>query len=110
MSIDAKKYESEEAIRIRQKYPDRIPVIIIPGKNVVLTDNKLKYLLPCTSNISMLMVAVRKKVICKPEEALFFIVKNRMLSPNTTLHEIDYKYCDTKSFLYVHVSKENTFG
>ncbi|KAG0169930.1 ubiquitin-like protein atg8 [Apophysomyces sp. BC1034] len=100
-----------EADRIRQKYPDRIPVICEKGDNSdIPTIDKKKYLVPADLTIGQFMYVIRKRIKLSPEQAVFIFV-NEILPPTAELMSAIYEEDkDEDGFLYITYSGENTFG
>ena len=101
----------QEAKRIREKYPDRIPVICERDPRSDIPDiDKKKYLVPQDLSIGQFVYVIRKRIKVKPEKAIYIFVNN-VLPPTAAL--ISSVYNSNKSsdgFLYVVYSGENTFG
>ena len=100
-----------EARRIREKYPDRIPVIVEKAdKSDVPSIDKKKYLVPNDLTVGQFTYVIRKRIHVNPEKALFIFVKN-VLPPNAALISDVYSdHKDDDGFLYMTYSGENTFG
>uniref|UniRef100_A0A2K1XWA1 Autophagy-related protein n=1 Tax=Populus trichocarpa TaxID=3694 RepID=A0A2K1XWA1_POPTR len=81
-----------EAARIREKYPDRIPVIVERAEKSDVPDID------------------KKKIKLSPEKAIFIFVKN-ILPPTAAMMSAIYEENkDEDGFLYMSYSGENTFG
>ena len=103
---------NREATRIREKYPDRIPVICekSPNDTLIPKIDKIKYLIPCDLTIGQFIYVIRKRVNIAPEKAIFMFV-NGMIPPSSELISRVYdKEQDDDGFLYVTYAGENTFG
>ncbi|KAK9845688.1 hypothetical protein WJX84_006376 [Apatococcus fuscideae] len=100
-----------EAGRIRDKYPDRIPVIVEKAEKSDIPDiDKKKYLVPSELTIGQFVYVIRKRIKVSPEKAIFMFVKN-VLPPTAALIENVYSdHKDEDGFLYITYSGENTFG
>ncbi|KAL0305938.1 UNVERIFIED_CONTAM: Autophagy-related protein 8C-like [Sesamum calycinum] len=100
-----------ESTRIREKYPDRIPVIVEKAeRSDVPNIDKKKYLVPADLTVGQFVYVVRKRIKLSPEKAIFVFVKN-MLPPTASLMSAIYdEYKDVDGFLYMTYSGENTFG
>ncbi|KAJ4881134.1 Autophagy protein Atg8 ubiquitin-like protein [Raphanus sativus] len=102
---------SAEAARIREKYPDRIPVIVEKAeKSDIPTIDKKKYLVPADLTVGQFVYVIRKRIKLSAEKAIFIFVDN-VLPPTGALMSAVYE--DKKEedgFLYVTYSGENTFG
>ena len=103
----------EEALRIRTKYPELIPVIC--EKTASSTDlptiDRRKYLVPPDLTVGQLLYVVRKRIQMKPDKALFMFVNGAHLAPSSQLLTQVYDdHKDDDGFLYFSYSSENTFG
>jgi len=101
----------EESKRIREKYPDRIPIIVEKNSNTDLPDiDKKKYLVPSDLTVGQFIYVIRKRISISPEKAIFIFIEN-MLPPTSELVSSIYeKHKDDDGFLYIEYSGENTFG
>ncbi|GLC45245.1 Autophagy- protein 8d [Pleodorina starrii] len=85
-SLDKRK---AEAARIKEKYPDRIPVIVEKAERSDIPDiDKKKYLVPSDLTVGQFVYVIRKRIKLSPEKAIFIFVKN-VLPPtggSATLH------------------------
>ena len=100
-----------ESIIIRNKYPDRIPVICeknIYGNNPDI--DKHKYLIPIDFTIGNFLFVIRKRIKLQSYEALFILIKDIIPLLTLNFEELYYKYKDSDGYLYITYSKENTFG
>eukprot|EP00882_Tetradesmus_deserticola_P000857 GHRQ01000931.1.p1 GENE.GHRQ01000931.1~~GHRQ01000931.1.p1 ORF type:complete len:137 (+),score=56.87 GHRQ01000931.1:206-616(+) len=100
-----------EAARIRDKYPDRIPVIVEKAEKSDIPDiDKKKYLVPSDLTVGQFVYVIRKRIKLSPEKAIFIFVKN-VLPPTAALMSSVYEdHKDEDGFLYITYSGENTFG
>jgi len=107
-NFDKRKGESK---RIREKYPDRIPIIVEKNSNTDLPDiDKKKYLVPSDLTVGQFIYVIRKRISISPEKAIFIFIEN-MLPPTSELVSSIYeKHKDDDGFLYIEYSGENTFG
>ncbi|KAF7338493.1 IDI-7 protein [Mycena venus] len=99
-----------EAERIRQKYPDRIPVICEKADRTdIPTIDKKKYLVPSDLTVGQFVYVIRKRIKLAPEKAIFIFV-DEVLPPTAALMSAIYEeHKDDDNFLYVSYSGENTF-
>lgn len=104
----------EESIRIRTKYPDRIPIIcekIEEKKNSEIpTIDKKKYLVPNNLTLGQFLFVIRNKIKLSPEKAIFLFIAGTIPASSTTISQIYESKKDKDGFLYVEYSGENTFG
>ncbi|KAK1326798.1 Autophagy-related protein 8C [Acorus calamus] len=100
-----------EAARIREKYPDRIPVIVEKADRSDIPDiDKKKYLVPADLTVGQFVYVVRKRIKLSAEKAIFIFVKN-ILPPTAAMMSAIYEENkDEDGFLYMTYSGENTFG
>ncbi|XP_022886485.1 autophagy-related protein 8a-like isoform X1 [Olea europaea var. sylvestris] len=100
-----------ESTRMREKYPDRIPVIVEKaGRSDVPDIDKKKYLVPADLCIGQFVYVVRKRIKLSAEKAIFVFVDN-ILPPSASLMSKIYEdHKDEDGFLYMTYSGENTFG
>lgn len=110
---DSKTFEERlaESKKIREKYPDRIPVIV--EKNETATVNQIdkrKYLVPKDLSFSQFLYIVRKRINLNQSEALFLFVNNKLVPSNKSIFDVYDKEQDKDGFLYIIYNNENTFG
>ncbi|CAJ0649628.1 8076_t:CDS:2 [Entrophospora sp. SA101] len=91
-----------EADRIRQKYPDRIPVICEKvEKSDIATIDKKKYLVPADLTVGQFVYVIRKRIKLSPEKAIFIFV-DEVLPPTAALMSSIYEeHKDDDGFLYI---------
>ncbi|KAL2649561.1 hypothetical protein R1flu_017689 [Riccia fluitans] len=100
-----------EASRIRNKYPDRIPVIVERAEKSDIPDiDKKKYLVPADLTVGQFVFVIRKRIKLSAEKAIFIFVRN-VLPPTAAMMSAIYdEHKDDDGFLYLTYSGENTFG
>mmetsp|Transcript_21596 Transcript_21596/g.45415 ORF Transcript_21596/g.45415 Transcript_21596/m.45415 type:complete len:122 (-) Transcript_21596:320-685(-) len=100
-----------EAQRMREKYQDRIPVIVEKASGGDIPDiDKKKYLVPTDLTVGQFVHVIRKRIKLTPEKAIFIFVNN-VLPPNPALMSTIYEeQKDEDGFLYVTYNGESTFG
>lgn len=108
------QYTREEALRVRDKYPGRLPVIVNRSKNAgidVPHIDKHKFLVPADLTMGQFQYVIRKRLTLTPEKAIFLFVNDCVATTNSLVSTI-YEECHDKEtlFLYVTYSMENTFG
>jgi GABA(A) receptor-associated protein len=101
----------QEAHKIREKYPEKVPIIIEKDKNSKLSDiDKVKYLVPKELTMGQLLFQIRKRVKLSPEKAMFIFCSNRLLPSQSLLSEIDENFRNEDGFIYMKYTDENAFG
>ena len=101
----------EEAYRIREKYPNRIPVICeCVGGEVPDIDRK-KYLVPSDLSMAEFLYVIRKRIKIKPEQSIYlFVGDSVMVAGAQHIGSVYEEHKDLDGFLYTCYSGENTFG
>lgn len=106
------EYRKKEFLKIKNKYPERIPVIV--EKNIKCDDliniKKKKYLVPNELNISSLIYLIRKNIKLDSSKALFLMTNNKILNNNKSLYDAYEENKSEDGFLYIYYTSENTFG
>jgi GABA(A) receptor-associated protein len=107
-SLDQRLFDST---RIRQKYPDRFPVIIEKNPNSdIQTIDKTKYIVPDNLTVGQFVYVIRKRINLPPEKAIFVFVNNILPPTSASIAEIFHHHVEEDGFLYVTYSGENVFG
>ena len=92
LSFSPEKRQAE-ALRIREKYPDRIPVIVEKaGRSDIPDIDKKKYLVPGDLTAGQFVYVIRKRIKLSPEKAIFIFVNN-ILPPTGMLSLGDSARC-----------------
>ncbi|KAF8031435.1 hypothetical protein BT93_D0597 [Corymbia citriodora subsp. variegata] len=106
-----RKKRQAESARIREKYPDRIPVIVERAERSDVPDiDKKKYLVPADLTAGQFVYVVRKRIKLSAEKAIFVFVKNTLPPTAALMSAIYEENKDEDGFLYMTYSGENTFG
>ena len=102
-----------EALKITQKYPFKIPIICekYPNLSNIPDIKKHKYLVPMELTIGNFLYIIRQNIEGIQSNTALFICINEFIPPTSismiTLYE---KYKDIDGFLYINYLIENTFG
>ncbi|XP_042504725.1 autophagy-related protein 8f-like isoform X1 [Macadamia integrifolia] len=104
-----------EAARIREKYPDRIPVIVEKAErsdipNIDKKKRNCRYLVPADLTVGQFVYVIRKRIKLSAEKAIFIFVDNVLPPTGAIMSAIYDEKKDEDGFLYVTYSGENTFG
>jgi GABA(A) receptor-associated protein len=108
VELDPKKLE--EYTRIHRKYPERIPVILQKGNRIAPEIDRNKYLVPKDITFSSFIGVVRQRLKMKPDEALFIMANNSLVTQSELMSSIYNKYKSPEGFLLLEYSLESTFG
>lgn len=100
-----------ESVRIRAKFPGKIPIIAERAKGCDLDElDKSKFLCPSDLTVGQFVFVLRKRMILSPEKALFVFVGSVLPPTGAMLKEVYNQYADRDGFLYVLYAGEATFG
>ncbi|XP_012568526.1 autophagy-related protein 8C-like [Cicer arietinum] len=100
-----------EASRIREKYPDRVPVIVEKaGRSDIADIDKKKYLVPADLSVGQFVYVVRKRIKLSAEKAIFVFINNTLPPTAALMSALYEEHKDEDGFLYMTYSGENTFG
>ncbi|KAF8952786.1 ubiquitin-like protein atg8 [Podila verticillata] len=100
-----------ESARIRQKYPDRVPIICEKAdKADITTIDKNKYLVPADLTVGQFMYVIRKRMELSPERGIFLFVGEVLPLAAALISSLYEEYRDDDGFLYFTYAGESTFG
>lgn len=100
-----------ESIKIMQKYPSRIPIIVEKNDKCNFQDiDKRKYLVPKDLNMNQFTFIIRKRIKLDSSQAIFLMINNTLCPSNTNIGEVYDDFHNEDGFLYITYSSENTFG
>ena len=102
-----------EADRIKEKYPNHIPVLMFRGAKIdpdFPELKKSKFLVPRSLTLGMFSYVVRKQLTLPPEKALFLFVCNSLPTTSTLLSELYAHYRSDDGFLRITYMSESAFG
>ena len=100
-----------ECDTIRQKYPDKIPVIVQKVLNTDIPDiDKNKFLVPSDLTVAQFLYTIRKRLALRPDQSLFLFVNNTLPPSQVLLSELYHIHKSEDGFLYINYSGETTFG
>lgn len=101
----------KESVKVRQQYPQRIPVICQKANSSTLSIlGKKKYLVPKEITVSQFLFVIRKRLQLPSEKGLFLFVSNTVASSSSTMTELYDEYKNSDGFLYISYSEESVFG
>eukprot|EP01025_Chloroclados_australasicus_P038493 TRINITY_DN3967_c0_g1_i3.p3 TRINITY_DN3967_c0_g1~~TRINITY_DN3967_c0_g1_i3.p3 ORF type:complete len:139 (-),score=16.45 TRINITY_DN3967_c0_g1_i3:371-787(-) len=100
-----------EAHRIREKYPERIPVIVEKNPRSDIPDiDKKKYLVPADLSVGQFVYVIRRRIQLPAERAIFIFVRDTLPPIAAMMATVYDDHKDEDGFLYITYSGENTFG
>jgi len=102
----------EEAWRISQKFPGRVPVIVERSmtSKTVPTIDKQKFLVPGDLTLGQFVFVIRTRMKLPPESALFCFIGGTLPTTGSLMRELFGQFRDPDGFLYASYCGENTFG
>lgn len=108
-SFDARKAESA---RLRDKYPDRVPVVVDKARSVSSDVNAVhRYLVPHDVTVGQFVQILRGKAGLAPTHALYVFFGRSVLAPaSASMADVDRLHRDPDGFLYAVYAQEATFG
>lgn len=102
---------SLESARVKQKYPDRVPVIVERADNTDVPDiDKSKFLIPVDLTVGQFVYVIRKRIKLTEDQALFIFVNNTLPSSQSLMSTVFTEHGEDDGFLYFRYSGESTFG
>jgi GABA(A) receptor-associated protein len=102
-----------ESTIIRQRYPDRIPIIVekaTASKDNIPVIAKSKYLCPGQYSFGQFVYIIRRQIQLPPEVALFVFVNSTLVQSSALMKDVYAQYADMDGYLYMSYSGESTFG
>lgn len=110
-----KKYtlteRKSEYDKIVNKYPDRIPTIIVKAPSAELPDlDTFKFLIPKDLTVGQFIYVLKTKIKMTAEKALFIFVNGVIPPTSSFMVNIYDKHRASDGFLYFTIASENTFG
>ncbi len=102
-----------EANRVLEKYPDRIPIIVERNTrtyNSLPVVDKKKFLVPNDLTVGQFVYVIRKRIKLEPEKAIFLMIDNKLPQTSMLISELYAQHKHEDNFLYIDYSSENTFG
>lgn len=108
LSVNERK---QHVLRLFNKHPDRVPVIMEKSSRSTLPDlPDKKYLVPFDMQLCQFTMIIRKKLNLDPSMALFVMVGGNMCTGTRYMSEV-YEWNKSEcGFLFLTYCEENTFG
>ena len=104
-----------EALKITQRYPDRIPIIIEKGHCDLRDISKNKFLVSRDMTMGQFVFTIRRRIELDSSQSLFVMVvakggDGRLISSNVLMSKVQDDHTDEDGFIYMIYTSENTFG
>lgn len=108
-SFEKRKDESK---RIREKYPEKIPIILEKGDTSLIPSiAKQKFLLQKDLTVGQYLYIIKKQIKLDPTESIFLLVNDTYIPSNSaTLADVYASHADQDGFLYITYSAQQVFG
>jgi len=110
------EYRKNACIRIKQKFPNKIPVILIPRPNSEgINLLKRNFIIEPDTYFSKLYTEIRSvmdetSLKTYSSKGIYLFINGQTIHGMITFGELYEKYADKDGFLYVVYTSENTFG
>jgi len=102
---------TEEANKIIDKYPDRIPIIVEKHNSCDYENlKKTKFLSPKNLTLGQFVYIIRQNIKLTPEKAIFVTINGILPQTSALIIDLYETHKDEDNFLYITYSSENTFG
>ena len=90
----------EEANKVLEKYPNRIPIIVERGSNTVKQINRKKYLVPHDLSVGQFMHVIRQRINLDSSEAIYLFCNGKITPTSKLLSELYSMEQSEDKFLY----------
>ena len=100
----------QECVKIRRKYPNRVPIIVDKGSKETPIIAKNKYIVPTDITIGEFMHIIRKQISLKSSDGMHFFINGNIPIVGETVGQVYEKEKNKDGYLYVEYCIENTFG
>lgn len=115
-TLEERKRRKAETTRIREKFPDRIPIWVDRAPKATTdtpTIDRNKYLVPHDLTVGQFMWVIRRRLHLKPNQTIYmFLGQHMAIAPHTHLMSMVAKeHTDAETgYLHVYYSFEDYFG
>ena len=93
---------------IKDKYLNRIPIIIDTKEKIIIDKNK--YIVPIDLTVGQFIFIIRKKLKINQNQAIFITCNNKLMCSSMNINDIYNKEISDDEFLYFIICIEETFG
>mmetsp|Transcript_73958 Transcript_73958/g.85849 ORF Transcript_73958/g.85849 Transcript_73958/m.85849 type:complete len:127 (+) Transcript_73958:10-390(+) len=111
-SESSEEDRKEQSKKIREKNPDKIPIICEKhAKSKLENLDKSKFLVTDQYKVYQFIHLLRKRINLKQEEALYLFVNGRtLLKSDSKISEVYERHKDSDGFLYIEFCEYSSFG
>ncbi len=104
-------FTPDEAYKIREKYPDRVPVLVGKSSMDGPEIDKHKFLVPMDLTVGQFQYVIRKRLKLSPDKAIFMFIGGTIPPTSSLMSAVYEEFMDLENkFLFVTYSMESTFG
>lgn len=96
-----------ESTRLLELHPDSIPIVVVSNDFVM---KNYKFMVNRNYSFSKFMRLVREHCQIDQSDAIFCLINNKVYSGSIAMETIYFREREEDCFLYVVLSKEQTFG
>jgi GABA(A) receptor-associated protein len=100
---------SQTVKKLKDKYPNKVPVILTTDQNSDL-EGPFKYLITDNLTVSNVQFILRSRLNINQYQSIYLHVDNTMLCGSHTILSVYNKHKSSDGMLYIKYSTENTFG
>ena len=103
---------AKEAACIRERYPQRVPVICERHAECTALPemSKRKFLVPFDMTVGQFLYVIRKRLHVNANVAMFFFVGGTLPPNSALIRDVHNTLGAADGFLYVKYTSENAFG
>jgi GABA(A) receptor-associated protein len=109
-----KKYSLEqrhaEAVRIIERYPERVPIIVEEDKSSNIKLDKRKFLVPTNFTLGQFIYILKKRIELKPEQSIFIFIGQTLPEISANIGDLYNKNKEEDLFLYFLLAEQDSFG
>lgn len=109
LSFDERKIKSE---KINNRYKDKVIIATLFDNNIKLNKDFDTFIFIVSKDItiSQLIIKIRNYCEITKNEAIYLSFNDVIKSNSNTLEQIQNEYIKDDGFVYMKITKENTFG
>ena len=102
----------EEADKIMNKYPNRIPILVHKDKRCrdIPDIDRHKYLVPNDLTVGQFLYVLRQRIKLTPDKSIYLFFNSSIVSTSTLISQIYQEKKNEDGFLYCTYTGESTFG
>jgi len=95
---------------MKERHPDRLPIIVEPRNGNISKIDKNKYMVPKDLLFGQLTYVIRKRIRLSKDQALFIFTNGKLITASSVISDVYNDNVDEDGFLYIVYDFENAFG